>query len=59
VIDVDPSDNRILECAIAAEAEVIVSADKHLLALGTFRGILIQRVGEFLVAFQGPPPLSQ
>jgi len=50
-VDADPSDNRILECAVAADAEVIVSGDKHLLALGNFRGIPIQRVGEFVVAF--------
>jgi putative PIN family toxin of toxin-antitoxin system len=48
----DPSDNRVLECAVAADAEVILSGDKHLLALGSFRGIPIQRVGEFLATFQ-------
>ena len=48
VIDADPSDDRILECGVGADAEVIVSGDKHLLALGSFRGIPIQRVGEFL-----------
>ena len=46
VIDEDPSDDRILECAVAATAEVIVSGDKHLLALGSLRGIPIQRVAE-------------
>jgi uncharacterized protein len=48
----DPSDDRILECAVAADAEVIVSGDRHLLALGSFKGIPIQRVKEFLAAFQ-------
>lgn len=52
VIDADPSDDRILECAVAADAEVIVSGDQHLLVLGSFRGIPIQPVGEFLAAFQ-------
>jgi uncharacterized protein len=51
-VDADPTDNRILECAVAADAAVIVSGDTHLLALGSFRGIQIQRVGEFLAAFQ-------
>ena len=37
----DPDDNRFLECAMAAEAEIIVSGDRHLLGLGEFRGILI------------------
>jgi uncharacterized protein len=48
----DPSDDRILECAVAADAEVIVSGDQHLLALGSFKGIPIQRVSDFLAAFQ-------
>jgi putative PIN family toxin of toxin-antitoxin system len=51
-VDADPSDDRILECAVAAKAEVVVSGDKHLLTLGSFRGMPIQRVGEFLAAFQ-------
>ena len=37
VIDADPSDDRILECAVAAAAEVILSGDKHLLALTNLR----------------------
>ena len=47
-IEADPTDDRILECAVAAQAEVIVSGDSHLLSLGSFRGIPIQRVAEFL-----------
>lgn len=48
VIEADPSDDRILECAVAADAAVLVSGDAHLLTLGRFRGILIQRVADFL-----------
>jgi uncharacterized protein len=47
-IAADPTDDRILECAVAGEAEVIVSGDTHLLALVSFRGMPIQRVAEFL-----------
>ena len=47
-VPADPTDNRILECAVAAGSEVIVSGDKHLLGLGSFRGIEIVSVGEFL-----------
>jgi putative PIN family toxin of toxin-antitoxin system len=47
-VPADPTDNRILECAVAAGSEVIVSGDKHLLGLGNFRGIEIVSVGEFL-----------
>ena len=34
----DPEDNKILECAIEAQADLIISADKHLLKLKRFRG---------------------
>jgi putative PIN family toxin of toxin-antitoxin system len=44
----DPADNAFLECAIAAEAEAIISTDRHLLDLGTFRGIPILQPGRFL-----------
>jgi len=52
VIEADPSDDRILECAIAADAEVILSGDTHLLSLGSFRAIPVQRVAEFLSGLQ-------
>ena len=52
----DPSDNRILECAVAAEAEVIVSGDSHLLRLGSFNGIPIQTPADFLAAFRARVP---
>ena len=48
----DPTDNIVLESAVAAGAEVIVSGDKDLLALVGFRGIKSQRVGEFLENLQ-------
>ena len=54
-IEADPTDDRILECAVAAGAEVIVSGDTHLLSLVSFRGIPIQRVGEFLSGPQDQP----
>lgn len=48
----DPSDDRVLECAVAADAEWIVSGDQHLLALESFEGIpivgtatLLERLG--------------
>ena len=48
VIQEDISDNRILECAIAAKAQVIVSGDKHLLSLKEFTGIAVVSAAEFL-----------
>lgn len=41
VIREDPADNRVLECAVTAHADAIVSGDRHLLVLKTFRGIPI------------------
>lgn len=37
----DPADNRVLEAAAEGDAEVIVTGDRHLLTLGTWRGIRI------------------
>ena len=43
----DPDDDRILECAIDGRADLIVSADRHLRRLGSFRGIPIISPIEF------------
>ena len=50
VIEEDPTDNRILECALAANAEFLVTGDKkHLLPLGSFHGVSIIGLREFVV----------
>ena len=41
VIKDDPSDNKILECAVSGNADYIISGDRHLLALREYRGIKI------------------
>jgi len=43
----DPSDNRLLECAITADCEYIISGDKHLLELKEFENIKILSPEEF------------
>ncbi|MDQ3929042.1 MAG: putative toxin-antitoxin system toxin component, PIN family [Chloroflexota bacterium] len=48
VIESDPDDDRVLECAIAGGADYIVSGDKHLLGLGEYEGIRILSPAEFL-----------
>jgi putative PIN family toxin of toxin-antitoxin system len=48
VVKDDPDDNRILECALAAGADAIVSGDKHLLRLKRFEGINIITLRDFL-----------
>jgi putative PIN family toxin of toxin-antitoxin system len=45
-VPADCDDNRVLECAVKAESELIVTGDLDLLQLKEFRGIRIQRVGE-------------
>ncbi|HGJ64988.1 TPA: putative toxin-antitoxin system toxin component, PIN family, partial [bacterium] len=47
IIKEDPDDNRVLECAVAAGADIIISGDKHLLSLGTFLGIDIMSAGDY------------
>ena len=44
----DPDDDRILECAVEAGSECIVTEDKDLLRLKEFRGIRIIRAVDFL-----------
>ncbi len=47
----DSPDNRILECAVEAKADVIVTGDRHLLKLKKFQGIPIVRLVDFLRMF--------
>jgi putative PIN family toxin of toxin-antitoxin system len=46
-VEADPSDNKFLEAALAGHARRIVSGDKHLLTLNTYRGIAIITAREF------------
>ncbi len=49
VIKTDPSDNRILECAVAAKSDFIVSGDlRHVLRLGSYEGIPILKLADFM-----------
>jgi putative PIN family toxin of toxin-antitoxin system len=47
----DLPDNRILECAKEAEADVIVTGDRDILKLGRFEGISIIRLVDLLRMF--------
>ena len=44
----DPDDVHVLACAVAAEADAIVTGDNDLLALGSFEGIPIIKAAEAL-----------
>ncbi len=48
VIKDDPDDNKFIECAVAGEADFIVSGDRHLLALKEFHGIEIITIDKCL-----------
>jgi putative PIN family toxin of toxin-antitoxin system len=51
-VPTDPDDNRVLECAVRADSEFIVTGDTDLLVLRNFRTIRIQNVSDFLAEFQ-------
>jgi predicted nucleic acid-binding protein len=44
----DPSDNHFIDCAVAAEADYLITGDRHLLNLGTFKMIKIVSVDNFI-----------
>jgi putative PIN family toxin of toxin-antitoxin system len=49
----DETDNRIIECAVHARADFLVTGDKrHLLPLGTYQGIRIVTPRECLTALE-------
>ena len=48
VVKNDPSDNKILACAVESEADFIISGDRHLTDLKEFQGITIVNPTTFL-----------
>ncbi len=54
VIEGGHADNRILECAVEASADYLVTGDRrHLLPLGTHEGVRILNAPRFLSALEG------
>ena len=49
----DPDDEAILACALDGGADTIVSGDRHLLELESFRGVRTLRVREFVEELEG------
>jgi putative PIN family toxin of toxin-antitoxin system len=47
-VKADPTDNRVIECALECQSDLIVTGDKHLLRLKSYAGIPIMGVREFL-----------
>jgi putative PIN family toxin of toxin-antitoxin system len=53
VVQADADDDAILECAAAARSDFLVTGDKHLLKLGSFRGTRIINPASFLALRRG------
>ena len=53
VIVADPDDDMVLACAIAAQANLIVSGDAHLLDLGAYQSIPIMNAKDALAYVAG------
>ena len=47
-IEDDPDDDKVLECAVAGNADYIVSGDSHLLDIEEYRGVEIVSPDESL-----------
>ena len=52
-VEKDEPDNRVLECALAARATIIVSGDSHLRELDSFQRIRILSPRAFLDVIEG------
>lgn len=52
-VDADPSDDRVLEAAAAGQVDAIVTGDRHLLRLGTWRDIAVLTPAVFLELMSG------
>lgn len=50
LVSSDPSDNRVLECALAGDCQYVITGDKHLLQLSSISEIKIVTPDAFLAA---------
>lgn len=48
----DPDDDMVLECGVVANANYIVTGDKHLLSLGDYQSIIILKATDFMASIQ-------
>ena len=55
VVEADPDDDKFLACALALDAKYLVSGARHLLDLGTYRGVRIVNPATFLTLLNAPP----
>jgi putative PIN family toxin of toxin-antitoxin system len=52
VVKDDPDDDKFIECAVALKAEVIITGDKGLTAMGEYVGIKILTPQQFLRTYR-------
>lgn len=52
MIQKDLADNKFIECAVALNAEVIITGDKSLEALGEYMGIKIFKPKKFIERYK-------
>jgi len=55
-IQSDPEDNHVIEAALTARAEFIISGDKHLLKLTEWKGIHVVSPAQFIETIIGQQP---
>jgi putative PIN family toxin of toxin-antitoxin system len=56
VVEEDPDDDKFIACALALEAECVVSGDDDLLSLGSYMGISIVTPRSFLAMLDESAP---
>jgi putative PIN family toxin of toxin-antitoxin system len=55
VVRDDPDDDKVLACAVSAEADYLITGDSHLLKLGSFASIPIVTPADFIRGLAGRP----
>ncbi|MCJ7641016.1 MAG: putative toxin-antitoxin system toxin component, PIN family [Desulfobacterales bacterium] len=58
IVNEDPEDDKFIECAVALNAEVVVTGDRALRAIQNYMGIRIVTPKDFLDAFMKPRRLT-
>ena len=54
VVTRDPSDDQVIACALAAQADYLVTGDYDMLVLGEHKGVRIVAPRQFLDLLEGP-----
>lgn len=50
IVTNDPDDDVVIACAVAAQADLIVTGDRHLRSIGCYRSIQIISAGELVAS---------